>query len=469
MKLYRFDRQGMLAIEPRALFQSLPEPPPRRPNRELDLCVVVDICGPLDHHDGSGCFDSYEAIGKRFDAALESQKPTIVLCIDSPGGLVSGCFELARSLRGKASAKQKKLVTYVNGEACSAAYALACAGEQICVPETGTVGSIGVINTRLDLTAQDRAMGAAIATITSGARKSDGNPHVAMTDAELAESQASVNALAAVFFRFVADMRGTSPEAIEALQARTVFGSQAVSSGLADRVVSFDGLLALLAGPERGFAMATMVEARAALEGLAKGEGDDADIARRALVAMDSKPDPEGDGDGEPAGDPPAGDEKKKKDDEEKATKAAAQAAGARASASTSTELAQTVQSLSQRFAALEETRENELRTQLFAQRPDLSKELVSVLRTKSYAEAQAIVAAIPKAVRSTVDLAASGTPQATRGADQGGPQTSENHAMDVAMGLRPYASGIKREGNTMLFGAMTREEAAKHVVGGAK
>src|SRR5690606_4935218 len=127
----------------------------------------------------------------------------VILVIDSPGGLAQHCFEPSRALRAKCSAAGVPLFAFVDGSACSAAYALACAAERIAVTPTGLVGSIGVFETLHDQSAADTAMGLAYRVVTSGSRKTDGNPHVPISDGAVSAAQAAVDQLAGLFFSLV--------------------------------------------------------------------------------------------------------------------------------------------------------------------------------------------------------------------------------------------------------------------------
>lgn len=218
-------------------------------NSSQDTVVVVTVRGPLMNHD-DWWYDSYESIKQRVAAALESNPRAVVLSIDSPGGLVSGCFETARDLRTIANAAGIPLHAYVDGQATSAAYALASSCDSITCPETGTVGSIGVITSLVDVTKNDAAYGVKFEFVSSGERKTDGQPHVAMSEAAIMATQKRIDAMADVFFRHVADERGLSPGVVQAMQAGLVTGEHAKSIGLVDAVGSFDELIAKLAANE---------------------------------------------------------------------------------------------------------------------------------------------------------------------------------------------------------------------------
>jgi capsid assembly protease len=210
-------------------------------NEEHETIAIVNVRGPLMHH---ACpdFDSYDAIKERVAKALASPARAVVLRIDSPGGLVSGCFDAAVELRRMADRTGKHLIAYAE-QATSASYALACSCSKIYASAAGSVGSIGVIDTVLDVTALDQAQGVRLAIVTSGARKADSNPHTPLSDAKLAATQASVDAVAQLFFELVSDARGIDVQAVQALEAASFPGVVAATRGLVDQIATIEEAL----------------------------------------------------------------------------------------------------------------------------------------------------------------------------------------------------------------------------------
>lgn len=268
----RFEPRGLLAIAPSAIGQDfeLPEAPA---SNVVDGVALEFIRGPIYQHPNAAT-DSYASIVARVSAALAGPAKAVVLVLDSPGGLVSGLFDAVRSLQAAAGSASKPLIAYVDGQACSAAYALACAASRIYVSDTADVGSIGVIAVLLDATASDEQAGLRFELVTSGARKSDGNPHSKISDAARANTQANVDFLAAKFFALVASARPLSASSVKALEAGTFIGELAVNARLADRVASLPEVLAAtIAGRE--------------LDGVLTPE------AAEALRAADAQPKPQ--------------------------------------------------------------------------------------------------------------------------------------------------------------------------------
>lgn len=455
----RYDRQGILALNPQAFFDFFPEPP-ERTNAAAGDVAIVDIRGPLEHHAGSWC-DSYDEILERVDAACTTSARAIVLRIDSPGGDAGGCLEAARAIREKCAAAGKPLFAYVDGQACSAAYALACAAKEIVTSETGIVGSIGVLNVRCDATESNKQWGLRFALITSGARKADGHPYTQISEAELAATQGIIDSLAGTFFGLVEDLRGLPAAKVEALEAGIFHGDAAIEAGLADSVEPFSALLARLAGAEpEGDNMATKYEeARAALEEAAKGDGEEAEKAKKAIKAMDGEEEPAESEEDEPAAEsedePPADDDKPKEEEASRSARRRATVPAATAGA-----IAAEANTLAARIVKLERNQEASDRKTFLAARPDLAPELVKVLATKPLAEVKSIVNAIPKPKGAKLgERAAATTPAATRGdgqVDGTAPRLppEQKRALDLRMGLVSEKTGITSTPHKLTLGS---------------
>lgn len=242
----RFAPRVPCAVEPRAFGMFFDAPPPPVVEMRGDV-AVVDVRGPLVHHEDP-FFDSYDAIKGRIVEALsgETKPRAIVLSLDSPGGMVSGCFDTADEIKARCAAAGVPLYTYVDGQAASAAYALACAGSSIVVPPTGMVGSIGCIAELVDVSAMNAAHGISIELVTSGARKADGNPNRPIEDASVAAVRAQVMQLAELFFEHVAANRPMQVDEVRALEAGIVIGASATPT-LADHVMGLDEMIAAIA------------------------------------------------------------------------------------------------------------------------------------------------------------------------------------------------------------------------------
>ena len=220
--------------------------PAAPPNETIGQVAVVHIRGVLDHHEGDGG-DSYDAICKRVGEACQSDARTIVLRIDSPGGVVSGLNECVGEIRTLAKEARKRLICYVGEMAASAAYALACSCEEIVCPRSAILGSVGVISSMTSYADANEAHGVKVVTITSGECKADGHPDAPITDGALKRERARVEKFAGQFFRLAGKARALDPDALRSYQAALFVGGDAVRAELADVVMGWRELLAALA------------------------------------------------------------------------------------------------------------------------------------------------------------------------------------------------------------------------------
>lgn len=380
-------KAGALALMPQA-FGWLFFEPFEAPETEVrdDGIAVVRISGPLEHHE-SFYSDSYHAIRSRFDTALAAKPRGVLLYINSPGGLVEGCFELAQYMHDAASRAGVPLFAYGEGIMCSAAYALACAAQRIGASKTTLVGSIGVIDCLVDASALDEAWGVKYRLITSGARKADGNPHQPTDDGAIVATQQRVDDLAAHFFEWVGAARpALGADGARAFEAGVLVGSRALGAGLLDLLGDPSVLLTELS-PEKP----TMPQANDD-KPADDTKPSDGDMYRKLRKMAD-----EGDEDAKKmlqrleGGDDEGGsDDEKKKGDEATAR-----------SASTSRAEQIAAQALA--------TAERAERLQLIASRPDLDESTRELLMSAPLDKVRAHVAKAPKRV--APDRAASAQP----------------------------------------------------------
>jgi ClpP class serine protease len=233
-------------------------------NERIGSICVVRVNGPLDYHEGFG--DSYESIVKRIEcgldgdfedgdrdasqndieAAIGGPPSCLVLRMDCPGGVVAGLEQTVNKIRRMSKEKGIPIYAYVDEMAYSAGYALCCACDEVYLPNSGFLGSIGVISTLVDQTAADKKDGLKFVVITSGKRKADGHPHVPITDEMIDEERPRNEKLAQDFFKMVRRARGVPIDTIQGWEAARFMGKEAVEAGLADGVVSWDGFIRML-------------------------------------------------------------------------------------------------------------------------------------------------------------------------------------------------------------------------------
>ncbi len=227
---------------------------------EREGVALIPVTGPLFRYANiftmiSGA-TSYEMLAQDFISAIENPNiHAIILDIDSPGGEVNGCAELA-SLIHEARG-QKPIIAYASGDAASGAYWIASAADEIVVSETSALGSIGVVGVYRK-PREDKNGPETIEIVSSQSPFKRLDP--ASEDGR-ARLQSRMDAMAEVFVTTVARHRGIEPQRVlERFGGGDVLiGAHAVQAGLADRTGSLEKLVAQLAHQnpalQRGFLM----------------------------------------------------------------------------------------------------------------------------------------------------------------------------------------------------------------------
>ena len=211
--------------------------------------AVVHIQGPILRY--SGLFTRFyrctpiDVLARDLRAAVESPEVgAILLNIDSPGGQVNGTHEMAEMIYQARQVKPVK--AYVGGMGTSAAYWLATSAGELVLDATAEVGSIGVVVVYTDWRKFDEKIGVKeIEIVNSSSPKKWPDP---ATESGQEQIRAQLEALAEVFIGTVARNRGVSAETVQKDfgQGDIIIGARAVELGMADRLGSFEEVLAEL-------------------------------------------------------------------------------------------------------------------------------------------------------------------------------------------------------------------------------
>jgi signal peptide peptidase SppA len=223
-----------------------------RPYNVTNGVAVITITGSLVNRGAwigadSG-LTSYEGIQFQMKtAAADPAVRAVIIDLHTPGGEAVGAFETAAAVRSLTA--KKPTVALVAGMAASAGYAIASGASEIVTTESGISGSIGVVFVHADMSKHLADKGIKPTLIFAGARKADGNPFEPLSTEVRADIQAEVNTLHELFLKTVAAGRGARLDVAKAraTEARVFMGAEAVRVGLADRVGTFEGVLAELA------------------------------------------------------------------------------------------------------------------------------------------------------------------------------------------------------------------------------
>ncbi len=217
----------------------------------LNGIAVIPVMGTLVRRSSyltTACgMTSYQTLLNQAEQAFNDPSiHAVLLEIDSGGGEAGGVFDTANRLRQLAHDSQKPLWAIANEGAMSAAYAIACAADQVFVTTTAEVGSIGVVACHLDQSKSDSMDGLRYTYLFAGDRKVDGNPHHPLTDDARVSIQRDIDQLYGQFVQLVASMRGMEDKLLIDTQAQVYRGADAVAAGLADKVAPLSEVLSLL-------------------------------------------------------------------------------------------------------------------------------------------------------------------------------------------------------------------------------
>lgn len=197
----------------------------------------IPIGGPIgmnfgEFEKGAGCVD-VDDIGRELDEAeTNDEVETILLNIDSPGGMVTGTPELGQ----KILEVEKPIYAFTRGQMASAAYWLACSCDGIFATPSADVGSIGVCASFLDLSKMADMAGIKVKVFGSGDYKGAGAQGTSLTAKQEVFFQQRVMQLAQGFYDHVRSQRGAIDDAD--MQGQMFKAKEAMDRGFIDGVMN---------------------------------------------------------------------------------------------------------------------------------------------------------------------------------------------------------------------------------------
>jgi len=180
-------------------------------------------------------------------AMADPSVAAVVIEIDSPGGSVYGCDELASEIHDARG--RKKICAISNSQMAAAAYWIGSAADAVSCTPGGEIGSIGVIGAHTDESKAMEAAGLAITLISAGKFKTEGNPYEPLGVNARAAMQHRVDQYYGQFVKAVASNRGVSQTAVRAGygQGRMLGAAEAMRAGMIDHVETLDQMLMRIA------------------------------------------------------------------------------------------------------------------------------------------------------------------------------------------------------------------------------
>lgn len=209
---------------------------------------ILEISGPL-MTGSSGWMRLFGVVGyddiRQAADELVSQKSvkSILLHVNSPGGMAAGCEDCSAHL--KALSSIKPMMTYSDTVMASGGYWLGSVGKPIMAGSTAVLGSIGVLITHVDVSKANEMAGRKVTVIRIGEEKQLANPNEPLTDKAKAHLESMGDQLYSVFRSNVAANLGVDETKFDKTmgRGREFMGQQAVDAGLAQQVATFDQAL----------------------------------------------------------------------------------------------------------------------------------------------------------------------------------------------------------------------------------
>jgi signal peptide peptidase SppA len=232
------------------------QPPARRDSygyRVVDGVASLELVGVLMKHEASAVESTSTVMMRRTVRRLRTDTTVkaVIFQIDSPGGNVSGLYELADDIAALAAAKP--VYAHAANICASAAYALAAQCKSISATRTALVGSLGTFCVAYDASQAAAMTGVKVILIKGringreSQNKGAGVPGTELTPAQIERMQEGIDDLNAQFYDAVT--RGPrKPDATKVegwfVDGGVWIAQKALASGLVDAVESYDDLFA---------------------------------------------------------------------------------------------------------------------------------------------------------------------------------------------------------------------------------
>ena len=224
--------------------EAMPEEPQRRKR-----AAILEIEGALTYKRqlSHSSLSSYAGIKDAIkNLATDDKYSTWVLDLSTPGGMAYQCFETARFIRDTADRHGKRLIAYVDGQACSAGYALASVAHEIISNPMSDVGSIGVVVAINNELPKEIADGKQILFITSAKDKVPFDKKGNIKQEKIDKIQEDVNKISLQFAEHVSTYRDMSTEDVLKLNADSFNADKALELGLVDKLMEKEDFFSYL-------------------------------------------------------------------------------------------------------------------------------------------------------------------------------------------------------------------------------
>jgi len=217
-------------------------------DRDKPVVSVINLHGTImAKRGGFGTkFINIDSMRKDIDKAFSKKKlEAVFLSINSPGGSAVQSDLVASYIQEKAKKKNTKVISFVEDNAASGGYWLACAGHEIYAARSSVVGSIGVIYSSLGLHELINKHGIERRTYTGGANKSILDPFAPAKEKDVEIIKNLISSIHTHFIDHVKQNRGSKLKGEDELLFSGEFwtGEKALQLGLIDGLDHMDSYI----------------------------------------------------------------------------------------------------------------------------------------------------------------------------------------------------------------------------------
>jgi signal peptide peptidase SppA len=166
---------------------------------------------------------------------------SIIIDVDSPGGMMDGVPELAAEIRD--ARNRKPIIAIANTMAASAAYWIGAQADEFVASPSAMLGSIGVFAAHIDISAAQQKLGIKTTLISGGKYKTETSPFAPLTDEARVAIQERVDHFHGMFVSDVAKGRRVAVATVRDRygEGRVLTATAARSAGMVDRIDTFEG------------------------------------------------------------------------------------------------------------------------------------------------------------------------------------------------------------------------------------
>lgn len=215
---------------------------------QINGVLVADSMGNLEALCG---LTSYESIKNQMQAYSQNTSiKRVLLHISSGGGEAYKCFSNCNEVKALAQKHGIELIAYVDGQACSAAYAFASIADQIIShPESASIGSIGVVMQLVNDSQALAQKGYERTFVYSGNSKIPFDQNGAFRADFISDLQAKIDETYQTFVNHVSTNRKMKKQDVIRTEAKTFTAKKAKDLKLVDSLMTESELFDYLGKP----------------------------------------------------------------------------------------------------------------------------------------------------------------------------------------------------------------------------